>query len=81
MKKGKPLNYYKPSENRQEIEFLLTVGENIVPLEVKAGNNRTVSLDEFIANFNPPYAVKLTAGNIGKAGKKITYPLYMALFL
>jgi hypothetical protein len=48
---------------------------------VKAGNNRTVSLDEFITNFNPPYAVKLISGNIGKVGKKITYPLYMALFL
>jgi predicted AAA+ superfamily ATPase len=81
IKKGRPLNYYKPSENRQEIEFLLTVGENIIPLEVKAGNNRTVSLDEFISNFNPPYALKLVAGNLGKAGKKITYPLYMALFL
>jgi predicted AAA+ superfamily ATPase len=81
IKKDRPLNYYKPSENRQEIEFLLTVGENIVPLEVKAGNNRTVSLDEFISDFNPPYAVKLIAGNLGKVDKKITYPLYMALFL
>ena len=81
IKKNKPLNYYKPSENRQEIEFLLTVGESIVPLEVKAGNNSTVSLDEFTAKFNPPYSIKLIHGNIGVADKKITYPLYMALFL
>jgi hypothetical protein len=81
MKGGKPLNYYKPSENRQEIEFLLTDKEDILPLEVKSGNNSTVSLDEFISKFNPPYAIKLISGNIGKADKKITYPLYMALFL
>ena len=81
LKKGKPLNYYKPSENRQEIEFLLTIEETIIPLEVKSGNNSTISLDDFIAKFNPPYAIKLISGNFGKVNRKITYPLYMALFL
>ena len=81
LKKGKPLNHYKPSENRQEIEFLLTAGESIIPIEVKAGNNSTISLDEFINKFDPPYAIKLVSGNLGKANKKITCPLYMVMFL
>ena len=81
LKKGIPLNYYKPSEGRQEIEFLITKEGKAVPLEVKAGNGRTISLDEFIERFDPPYALKLISGNVGRNGKKITLPLYMAMFL
>jgi hypothetical protein len=81
LKKDMPLNYYKPNEGRQEIEFLLTNGDGVIPLEVKAGNGRTLSLDEFIKKFDPPYALKLISGNVGTEGKKITLPLYMAMFL
>jgi len=81
LKRNIPLNYYKPSEGRQEIEFLLTDRAGIIPIEVKAGNKRTLSLDEFIKRFDPPYALKLISGNIGTEGKKLTLPLYMAMFL
>jgi predicted AAA+ superfamily ATPase len=81
IKKGIPLNYYKPGESQQEIEFLLTVDGEIIPVEVKAGNGKTISLDEFIKRYDPPYALKLISGNIGEQGKKLTLPLYMAMFL
>jgi len=81
LKKGIPLNYYKTGENTQEIEFLLSKQEAIIPLEVKAGNTGTISLNEFVRRFNPPYALKLISGNIGESEKKLTLPLYMAMFL
>jgi predicted AAA+ superfamily ATPase len=81
LKKGIPLKYYKPGEGTQEIEFLLTRTEGIIPLGVKAGNGRTISLDNYVRKFDPPYALKLIAGNIGENGKKLTLPLYMAMFL
>lgn len=81
LKKGISLYYYKPSEGKQEVEFLLTKSGRIVPLEVKSKNGRTVSLDEFIKRFDPPYALKLVSGNIGENEKKLTLPLYMAMFL
>ena len=28
-----------------------------------------------------PYGIKLIGGNLGETGKKITLPLYMAMFL
>jgi hypothetical protein len=59
----------------------LTNDDGVIPLEVKAGNGKTLSLDEFIKRFDPPYALKLISGNIGKEGKKLTLPLYMAMFL
>ena len=81
LKKGIPLKYYRPMDGVQEIEFLLTREEGIVPLEVKAGNGRTISLNNYIERFDPPYALKLVAGNVGMSGKKLTLPLYMAMFL
>ncbi|MCL1967058.1 MAG: AAA family ATPase [Fibromonadales bacterium] len=81
LKKNLPLYYYKPAENKQEIEFLYTQESNIIPLEVKSGNSATRSLDEFIKEFNPPYVLKFITGNIGQTGTKITLPLYMAMFL
>jgi len=59
----------------------LTKEEGIIQVEVKAGNGRTVSLDEFIERFEPPYALKLISGNVGQQGKKLTLPLYMAMFI
>jgi predicted AAA+ superfamily ATPase len=81
VKKYQPLYYYKPGENRQEIEFLYTQGDNIIPIEVKAGNNPSPSLDAFIKEFAPPYGLKLISGNVGQVGDKLTLPLYMAMFL
>jgi predicted AAA+ superfamily ATPase len=81
LKKRISLNYYKPSENYQEIEFLLSKNGGIIPLEVKAGNSATISLDTFIKDFKPQYALKLITGNVGVTGTKITMPLYMAMFL
>jgi predicted AAA+ superfamily ATPase len=81
LKKGHSLFYYKPKEGVQEIEFLLTNEKGIIPVEVKAGNGRTVSLDEYIKRYDPPYALKFISGNIGEQGKKLTLPLYMAMFL
>jgi predicted AAA+ superfamily ATPase len=81
IKKEIPLYYYKPGESKQEIEFLLTDKGDIIPVEVKAGNKRTPSLDEFIERYDPPYALKLITGNLGAEGKKITMPLYMAMFI
>ncbi|MDR3293757.1 MAG: ATP-binding protein [Clostridiales bacterium] len=80
-KKNRPLNYYKNDNNTQEIEFLLTENAAVIPIEVKSGNGSTISLNEITAKFNPPYALKFVTGNVGVSDKKITYPLYMAMFL
>lgn len=81
LKKNIPLIYYKPDEDQQEIELLLTISGNIIPMEVKAGNTSTYSLNNFIKQFNPPYVLKLINGNLGMVDKKLTLPLYMVLFL
>ena len=81
LKKDMPLYYYKPSENKQEIEFLHTDDADIIPIEVKAGNSQTISLNEYIKQYNPAYALKVVNGNIVVSENKVTMPLYMAMFL
>jgi len=80
LKKKITLNYYKPESNSQEIEFLLVKETDIIPVEVKSGNNATISLNKFVEEFKPEYGIKLISGNVGVVDKKITLPLYMAMF-
>ncbi len=81
VKRGYKLNYYKTENDSQEIEFLITKDGEVVPVEVKAGNGASVSLNMFMEKYEPTTAYKLISGNVGVADKKITLPLYMAMFL
>lgn len=81
IKRGIVPNYYKNEKNTQEIEFLFAQNGAVIPVEVKSKRGATVSLNNFIEEFAPPYAYKLIAGNVGVSGTKITMPLYMAIFI
>lgn len=80
VKRGYKLYYYKPDESR-EIEFLIEKNGEVVPIEVKAGNNVSVSLNRFIDDFSPSVAYKFIANRNGKVGIKETMPHYMIMFM
>lgn len=80
-KRGRALNYFKNDKNTQEIEFVFAKDGCVIPIEVKAKNGATVSLNHFISEYAPPYAYKLIAGNLGVQDTKITLPLYMTMFI
>jgi hypothetical protein len=80
IKNGYNLHYYKVNDNI-EIEFLIQYKSQVVPIEVKAGNTATVSLNKFIEEYKPEFAYKFITGNIGVVDTKVTLPLYMAMFL
>jgi predicted AAA+ superfamily ATPase len=81
LKKNIPLRYFKPKNNRQEIEFLITDNSKIIPIEVKSGNASTTSLREYMKQNNPPYAYKFIDGNLSITNNIISLPLYMMLFI
>ena len=81
VKKNYKLRYYKSDNSSMEIEFLINDGMDIIPIEVKAGNERSLSLNLYIDKFKPKYAYKFVTGNVGISESKITLPLYMAMFL
>ena len=80
VKRGYKLYYYKPNDDN-ELEFLIEKDGEVRPIEVKAGNNATVSLNNFIRDYEPSIAYKFVLGNIGMNDKKITLPHYMIMFL
>ncbi len=80
IKRGYTLYYFKP-DSEHEIEFLIEKNGEIVPIEVKAGNNPTASLNNFIHDFSPSLAYKLVGGRNGQVDVRITLPHYMVMFL
>ena len=80
IKNGHTLYYYKP-DSIHEIEFFIESCGTVIPIEVKAGNRATPSLNQFISNYHPPFAYKLTNTQNGRVEEKITLPHYMAMFI
>ena len=81
MRKGVPLYYFKNEDGTREVEFLIERDGGVVPVEVKASNGATISLDEALQNPRVPYGYKFIDGNVGVSGKKVTLPHYMAMFI
>ena len=80
IKNGYAIHYYKPDDNTA-LEFIIERNGEVVPIEVKAGNAPTKSLNRFIDEFSPSVAFKLISGNIGESNGKISLPHYLTMFI
>ena len=80
IKRGYTLYYFRP-DSEHEIEFLIEKNGEVIPVEVKAGNNPTPSLNSFIDDFSPSLAYKFIGGRNGKVGVKTTLPHYFVMFI
>lgn len=82
-KKGFPLYFYKNETAKKELDFIIQVDGNVVPIEVKSGKEKATSLISTMKkNQNISYAYKFIDGNIGVSEDGIiTLPLYMATFI
>ena len=80
IRNGYKIYYYKPDDDH-ELEFLIEKDGDVVPIEVKAKNSATVSLNNYINDYKPHCAYKFIAGNVGRVGSKVTLPHYMAMFI
>ncbi len=68
------------SGRMSEIEFVLELDGNIIPVEVKAGiNTKAKSLLAFINKYRPIFSIKFTGNKFGydKHRKIYNYPMYM----
>ena len=77
--KGESL-YYWTSNRSAEIDFVLySEDDGIIPIEVKSGNNvRSISLNMYIKEYNPKYAIRFSTRNFGFENKIKSIPLYAA---
>ncbi|MBQ3761389.1 MAG: ATP-binding protein [Clostridia bacterium] len=74
------LRFYRNTPGTVEIEFLIEGPDGVTPIEIKAGNNKTRSLDTVLQNPDIAAGYKFADQNAGISGKKITLPLYMLMF-
>ena len=81
IKLGYSLHYYKTENSSMEIEFIIEKDGDVIPVEVKAGNSDTPSLNNFLDKFKSKYGIKLIDGNLGVSENKLVLPHFMAMFL
>lgn len=73
---GHPL-YYWESKNSAEVDFVLQLGTDVIPLEVKAGiHTRSKSLQQFMQLYDPPYVIRISAKQTGFENRIKSVPLY-----
>ena len=69
--------YY--SEGRTEIDFVLQIGSSIIPVEVKAGEDKSApSFKNYIAAHHPSAAVRFSRRAYRTDGNITNIPLYLA---
>lgn len=81
LKRGYKLYYYKTQNSSMEIEFVIENNGEVIPIEVKAGNDSTPSLNSFINKYHPKVSYKFVNGNVGFLDGKKTLPHYMVMFI
>lgn len=84
VKSGGVPAYYKKENSTLEMDFFLRSGENLVPVEVKAGNTKAKSMRALIdgAHYTDiRWGVKIVKGNVGYHNGVLTIPQWCTFFL
>ena len=84
VKQGYNLYFYKNEKGTLEMDFFIRDKDSLIPVEVKANNNSTISLNTLIENDNYKdikYGIKLCNKNIGFNGKFYTFPYFLTFLL
>lgn len=73
--KRRELYYY--SFDKYEIDFLIKIDGEIIPVEVKSGKRTTSkSLNEYIKKYNPKFSIRISSKNFGLENNIKSVPLY-----
>ena len=84
VKAGMPLAYFKRDNSTLEMDFFGRSADSIVPIEVKAENNRSKSLRTLIERDvykDIHWGIKLVNGNVGFENRILTLPQWCAFKL
>lgn len=84
VKSGYKLYFYKNEKGTIEMDFFVRDADSLIPVEVKAGDNSTKSLNNLIDSnqYNDIlYGIKLCNKNIGFNGKIYTFPYFLTFLL
>ena len=84
VKQGYRLYYYNSDKPALEMDFFIRDTDSLVPVEVKATDGATVSLNNLLKDNKYPdvkYGIKLGYKNIGFYGKFYTFPYFLTFLL
>lgn len=69
--------YYWESQGRAEVDFVIEKAGEVIPIEVKSGDNvRSKSLAEFIKRYSPPFSYRVSFKNFGNENNIRSVPFY-----
>ena len=83
-KQGQELFFYKNEKSTLELDFVVRDANSLVPIEMKATDSSSVSMNNMIDSEKYPdieYGVKFALKNIGYNGKYYTFPYFLAFLL
>ena len=84
VKQGYKLYFYKNEKGSIEMDFFVRDKNSLIPVEVKANDGATISLNKLIDDNqykDIKYGIKLGYKNIGFNGKFYTFPYFLAFLL
>ena len=84
VKQGYSLFFYKNEKGTLEMDFFVRDADSLIPVEVKAGNQATISLNNLIQKekyTDIKYGIKLAERNIGFNGAFYTFPYFLTFLL
>lgn len=84
VKQGYKLYFYKNPKGTIEMDFFIRDKDSLIPVEVKANDNATISLNNLIDSEkykDIKYGIKLCNKNIGFNGKFYTFPYFLTFLL
>ena len=84
VKQGYGLYYYRSDKPSLEMDFFVRDINSLIPMEVKANDGATASLNNLLKNDKFPdvkYGIKLGYKNIGFNGKFFTFPYFLTFLL
>ena len=84
VKEGYNLYFYKDDSKKIEMDFMVRDKNSLIPIEVKANDNATISLNNLINSSSYKdikYGIKLCNKNIGFNEKFYTFPYFLAFLL
>ena len=83
-KQGYNLFYYNSEKPSLEMDFFVRDADSLIPVEVKANDGATASLNNLLKEDKYPdvkYGIKLGYKNIGFNGKFYTFPYFLTFLL
>lgn len=83
-KQGYQLYYYRNEKGTMEMDFFVRDADSLIPVEVKANDGATASLNNLIGKEKYPdirYGIKLANKNIGFNDKFYTFPYFLTFLL